>query len=242
MRIVALLSVVALLAVPASAEWKWDQLCPVSTYGTASWIDNDTPSDALSADDWLCGSSGPITEVYWTGWSAYGEDYIDHFRLTVWSDVPATPEDASHPGDMLWEYNVAGWDYVDPPECADANNEYHAVIPELDAFYQEAGTVYWLGIQGVMVDDGYGDAWYWHMKSQTEPTWGDDAALMSDSFEYAPWWNWGWPEVEPGTAPELYDGPLPEGWTSVDLSFRLVPEPSALLLVAFGLVVLRRRR
>ena len=117
-------------------------------------------------------------------------------------------------------------------------NEYF-VDMSADAFYQQENNIYWIGIQGVMVDDGYADAWYWHFRERQMPTWGDDAAFYSDYYAIPMWSNWGSP---PGYAdPDLYDGPLPPDWTSLDMSFRLVPEPVSLVLLGIGALLLRRR-
>ncbi|MBN2561578.1 MAG: PEP-CTERM sorting domain-containing protein [Phycisphaerae bacterium] len=227
---------------------KWDQLLPLDGYGGASWIDNDTPSDALTADDFLCTQTGYINDIEFNGWSYYGVSYLDSFRITFWTDVPATVDDASHPGTLLHECVVGpgepvGWHQVDP---VNDPNHFKINLPDDQWFYQE-GTeqdpiIYWIGIQGVMLDDGYFDAFYWNFRERHEATWGDDAAFASDYFSYAPWANWGF------TAgygdPDLYEGTLPSGWTSADMSFRLsgTPEPSTLGLLGLGSLALIRRR
>ncbi len=238
MRSLVVLAAVLAIAAPASAVYWWDQLCPTDDYGAASWIDYDTPSDALTADDFLCNAAGPITDIWWTGWSYYGEQYIQAFRISFWSDVPETPNDESHPGDLLWVYDVYDFQYVDPPECG-YGYEYYAHIEPDNAFWQEPGNIYWISIQGIMVTDGYFDAWYWHFYQRGLNHWGDDAAFYSNYFGYPPWYNWG---VDGTNNVNLYNGPFPAGWLySLDMSFRLAPEPASLLLLGLGVLTLRRR-
>lgn len=252
MRSIAVVVVAALLAGPVLADWdhpvKWDQLDPQDTFAGASWIDNDTPSDALTADDYLCTDPWWITDIEFYGFSYYGSQYINQFRIAFWSDVPATPNDASHPGDLLWEYYVdpaapgdplsIGWKEIEP-------SHFKIDLPQ-DHWFQQYGTpdnpiVYWISIQGVMVNDGFFDAFYWNFRERHTPTWGDDAAFTSGYFGYPPWSNWGSPTGY--LDPSLYDGPLPEGWTSLDMSFRLtgIPEPASLVLLGLGILALRRR-
>jgi len=263
MRVLAFIAVIGFVAAPVMADWphpvKWDQKYPKDTYGGASWIDNDTPSDALTADDWLCTVPLPVTDIEFDGWSSYGEEYIQGFRITFWSNVPDDPGiDESHPGDLLYDYYTEDWTVVIDPVYGDDN--YKINLPVEQWFYQE-GTptnpiVYWIGIQGVMVTDGYFDAWYWTFRLRGDPApWppgyeylNDDAAFMSDYFGYAPWNNWGWPAgtlADPSLGPDLYDGPFPVDWdASADMSFRLTyfPEPSSLFLLGLGALALVRRR
>lgn len=252
MRCCACIVAGVLLVAPALGDWahdvKWDQLLPTDAYGAASWIDHDTPSDALTADDFLCTEPWWITDIEFFGWSYYGSQYIDQFRITFWSDVPATPQDESHPGELLYDY------YVNPVTPGDplgigwqeiATNHFKINLPE-EAWFHQQGTpddpiIYWIGIQGVMVTDGFFDAFYWNFRDRYQPVWGDDAAFTSNYFGYPPWAHWGFP---PGYGdPGLYEGPLPPGWTSADMSFKLtgIPEPASLVLLALGLLALRRR-
>jgi len=106
------------MAAPALADWdhlvKWDQLDPGSGWGGASFVCYDTPNDAITADDFFCDGTLPIiTDIEFYGWSHYGSQYVDSFRITFRSDVPATPEDESHPGDLLWECQVPGQELAD---------------------------------------------------------------------------------------------------------------------------------
>lgn len=247
---------IAVCAFVANAQWndpvKWDQLSAgVDSYAAASWDDNDTPSDALSADDFLCTELGWITQIDWCGFSYYGEQYLDGFRISFWTDVPSNPNDQSHPGSLIYDRTFsmgAGAGYVNSAyNGATGFYDYSICLDELDWFLQQGSTsnpmVYWVSIQGLMVDDGFFDAWYWCFKNRSLPTWNDDAAFTSNYFGMPPWSNWG---VDPTGAVALYDGPLPAGWTSLDMGYRLyghpVPEPSAFVAAGIGALALLRRR
>jgi len=270
-KLVLMLAVLAMVASPAlasltaettvrppaaSRDWggeiKWDQMTPgIDTYGGHSTVDRDTPMTSTTADDFLCTETGPIADIHFAGWSYYGNSYINGFRITFWTDVPEDPGvDESHPGTLLYDYTVT--DLLPPDVTPGAtgwrdnlDGTFTINLPEDQWFTQEAGNIYWIGIQGDMVDDGYGDTFYWNFVDRTVATWGDDAAFESSYFGFAPWANWGWPDADPTTgAPDIYEGPFPAGWDkSADMAFALsTPEPATLALLGFGALALIRRR
>jgi hypothetical protein len=229
--------------------YKWQQMQALDTYGAASWIDLDTPSDAVTADDFLCDVTGPITDIEFAGWSTYGNQYIDKFRIQFWTDVPATPNDESHPGTLLYSYDVSPADAADPLKIGwqdRGDGTFKIDLPQENWFYQQGSAtnpiVYWISIQGLMVTDGYFDAFYWNFRDRNIPTWNDDAAFASDYFTTAPWSNWG---VDAAGAVNLYEGPFPTSFvSSLDMAFNLtgLPEPGSLALVVLGGLTLLRRR
>jgi hypothetical protein len=261
MRVSAVLVVAGLIVGPAFADWphvvKWDQtVYGLDDWAAASWIDYDTPSDALTADDYFCDGlieHNWITDLEFYGYSYYGNQYIDFFRVNFWTDVAASPDDESHPGDLLYSYDVGAADPEDPlkigwyqPDPTNDPYKFKIDLPEDQWFYQGPGEkVLWVSIQGVMATDGAFDAFYWFFQDRAFPVFGDDAAFWSDYFGYPPWWNWGFPSSDYAVGPDLYDGIFPPDWfNSADMAFRLtaIPEPMSVLILALGATALLRRR
>lgn len=132
--------------------WGWDEY---SVFGSPQWI---------VADDWLCDSALPVTNIHW--WGSYiGSDQIPPpasaphaYHIGIWTDVPAgmgTP--FSHPGIMRREWIVSRTDLNERPVACDFHPEhmsapdgcykYDFVIPAGDWFIQEpACNIYWVSI------------------------------------------------------------------------------------------------
>jgi hypothetical protein len=132
----------------------WDQL---SVYGVQ-----------LAADDWLCRTEAPVSDVHWwgsfLGWYHPWEPPMlpTAFHIGIWTDVPAdpaNPDSFSHPGVLLWEnwcpsyeMTFVGWDF-DPREVdgiaipPEATFEFTQILPREAWFWQEPGeNIYWLSI------------------------------------------------------------------------------------------------
>jgi len=253
MRYLVALSLFGLLAAPLLADWphpvKWDQLQPdPNGYGAASWINvADTGGICTSADDFPCTGAPEdqfITDIEFYGFSTYGSTYINKFRVQFWTDVPGTPNEVSKPGTLLYSYDVPKANAADPLKIGwyelETNSHFKIDLPR-DRWFDQGLTsrTLWISIQGLMVDDGYSDYFYWTFR-QYALHWNDDAAFDGGTAfpSYVPWWHWA---VNGG--PDLYDNLLPTGWTTVDLCYRLtgIPEPTSLLLIGLGALLLRRR-
>jgi len=257
--------VLGLVAGPGRADWpntmvKWDNhVEDVDDWAGASFINPDAgvtggPPEALSADDFMCTSSLPIIEIDFAGWCDTGSQRIESFRVTFWSDVPATVDDESHPGDLLYDELIAKADPADRLKLGWQDlgeNTFRINLREEQWFWQEGSptqpVTYWIGIQGMTAEDDYDDLFYWRFASRHVRTWGDDAAFTSEWFGNPGWWNWGFADpLDDELSPEVYDGPFPIDWVkSADMAFSLsVPEPTAIGLMAVGGlgVLLRRRR
>lgn len=217
---------------PAFSDWGhstlWDQLSAgADNSATASWADNDSPSDAQAADDFVCTQNSWITSIRFTGWSTYGDEFIDKFRVSFWSDVPATGSDASHPRTQLWTQDFSRADSNDPIKLGwypISDTDYMITVPLQNWFLAQGTsavpTVYWVSIQALMVTDGYEDSFYWQFKLRNVAGSSGDAAIESTSFNFAPWANWACPQGygDPGTP---YIGLRPSGSTGLDMAFAL---------------------
>ncbi len=121
----------------------------------------------IAADDWVCDSPNPVTDVHWWG-SFIGWNHVDpptaelpeQFHIAIWTDVPAgVDQPFSHPGQVLWEYWCAdytwefvGWDWDprNPQAGPEACYYFECVIPQSEWFLQEDGcNIYWTSISAV---------------------------------------------------------------------------------------------
>ena len=237
-------AVLVLLVVPAVADWqegepyKWYQPPDLTDTG----IDIYDVCPKILADDFLCTSPIPITDVhFWGSWKDDQVGRIELIYLSIHSNVPAgVDSDFSHPGELLWadefgpeEFEVVGpiespgedWLNTNTGEYLPDNHNlaWQINIPKVhDPFFQE-GTpdrpiIYWLDICVV----AEGGEWGW--KTSTEQR--IDDAVWSDSPD-GPWYPLKHPEMP----------------KSLDLAFVITPEPGTIsLLVLGGVAVLLRRR
>jgi V8-like Glu-specific endopeptidase len=119
----------------------------------------------IVADDWLCDSNKPVTDVHW--WGSYvgwietvpPVDGPQAFRIGVWTDVPANVDQPfSHPGTMIWEWvfdrsmvseRPVGCDFF-PDHPMDTCFRYDLVLPESLWFYQGPQCeIYWVSIAAI---------------------------------------------------------------------------------------------
>jgi hypothetical protein len=234
---------ISLIAPTALADWphevKWDQLQPDSLW--AAWSYVSPTYETIAADDFPCTETGWITDIEFDEHeSAYQPT---SFRISFWTDVPETPNEESHPGDLIVELPVDPADPNDPLGLGWKKigiHRYKINLPRDMWFEQEEGNIYWISIQGVL-SEGW---WAWRDRDRYEETWGDDAAYSETDLDG--WWHLGWIDEETGGE---YQGTLPDDWwKSTDLSFKLtgtpIPEPGAftLGLACVALSVLRLRK
>jgi len=159
----------------------------------------------LVADDWKCRHKTPVTAVVW--WGSYkGYEYEacscqqgpppvkpDYFLLSIWTDVPDPdpndPNNYSHPGEKIWEYEAQHYDevlvghdkhtgpvitiYPPPPAPHEAVFRYSVRLPEDKWFCQEdVNDIYWFSVVAVYQDQNeprYPWGWTNHKCSPWEP-------------------------------------------------------------------------
>jgi hypothetical protein len=225
--------------------YKWTQLPDTTSLG----LDVDSTTPGKLADDFWCDATGPITEVHiWGSWLGdilpYGDANAVTFTLRIYSDVPegAGP---SQPGEQLWDvtlgpgdftvqkYADALEDWYDPVSGGEYLSQNHSGVwlysfiapPDAcDLFYQEASTIYWLGIEASPQD---GEAVFGWKTSVNH--WNDDAVYDEP---ISSWLELRYP-----------DGHEYQG-QSIDLAFVVggIPEPATICLLGLGALSLLRKR
>ena len=141
-------------------------------------------NETLVADDWRCLRRTPVTAIVWFGsyigyaYEACGTYLMplpikpDHFKLTVWTDVPANPGDPnsySHPGSSIWQYVTSTYDEVfvgyDKYPHGEPNEpvfRYSVRLPEDKWFHQpDFNEVFWLSVQAVYDTHQPNYKWGW---------------------------------------------------------------------------------
>lgn len=250
LRLCALFGMLAPWPFAALADWpnddptKWVQY-PQITNG----LNVLATQPIVLADDFLCTTSGPITDIHI--WGSWRQDQIfpaPGFILSFWSDVPTNQSNPfSHPGTLLWQTNffpgtyiVSNWgptvneQFFDPVSTNILGPEFNLVQYNFDvdpafAFVQQESNVYWLAVTALGFDT---NQFLFGWKTSTNH-WNDDAVYL---------------DTEQGVWNELrYPLGHPQEFQSIDLAFALttVPEPGSLglfLVALMGVLAMRRRR
>ena len=181
----------------------------------------------ILADDFLCTDNGLINSIHiWGSWF-FDEMIPPPFEITIWSDNPQGPQGYSQPELLLWSrlfnpgeyteflYNQVpdGEWWYDPLQyivlpMADFNIwQYDFSIPDDEAFVQEQGTIYWLGIKVLGVPPDLGFGWKTSVNH-----WNDDAVWGLDGTT--------WNELR-------YPDDHPFHPFSIDFAFYIDCEPTA---------------
>ena len=155
-------------------------------------------SELYFADDFRCTATGTIDDIHF--WGSFRDDVLPPkgpdsliFEITIYSDIPATENGWSMPGNALWsgifhpgEYSVRrlenspeGW-YDPSKELYLPNNhkqayQYNFCIKECP-FIQKEGTIYWLSVRELRPDDAeYKFGW---KTTPLELRWNDAAIFF----------------------------------------------------------------
>lgn len=216
------------------------------------------------ADDWLCTSTGPVTDIHI--WGSYNQDIPlianpsnTNFSLVIYDNIPAGVGGAnySRPGQPLWSayvkptatriYATAQEQFFDPNLNAIVGTDtqvwqYNFLLPAATSFHQTAGNIYWLGVHHTFDLNGDGVVGI------------VDASILASRAPSAFGWKTSgvqhfeddavWTDVSTfGTAnPHVVPvGPWselhhPQGGESLDLAFVItgVPEPGTIVLLVIG--------
>lgn len=220
---------------------KWSQL-PDMIGGLDYSSETKVPS--IVAADFQCVDGRPICDVHFWGsyWipglptppdgSPNSDGYpnavmggIQQFVIKFWSDVPATGEYFSHPGDLLETVyaDVFNEVYYGATQAGKNVYQYNIDLLPNQWFRQVQGNIYWISVEAVLPDANR--QWGWH---ESKDEWNDDA---TQQFKGSPWYE------------------LVNNTYSVDMAFELttIPEPGSLVALASGLVaagtlMIRRKR
>jgi hypothetical protein len=233
-RLLVVVSVLA-LAATAAADWdpgqpsKWVQYPDLEPTG----IDVNTSLPYyLLADDFLCTTTGPITDIHiWGSWyqdllPEGGDPYGVNFTLSIHADIPAdeSPTGYSMPGDVLWTWTFTGpagefvareWaldideGWMEPPDYYEFPGDhvcwqYNFFVPEDAAFYQE-GTPENPIVYWLDVQAEPLDGTSWFGWKTSLDHWNDDAVwgVGSEPY-YGPWYDLHYPPGHP-YSPESID-------------------------------------
>jgi len=151
----------------------------------------------VCADDWRCSESGYVKDIhFWGSWKDDNEGTIVKFKIWIYSDIPADPNNPySKPGELLKYLEIRdftirgpyqgdqGW-YEPVQHYWISHNhqnyyQYNVFLDKEDWFEQERNTIYWLAISAVVIGD---EQWGWKSSSNH---WNDDAC-----WAYSGEWDW----------------------------------------------------
>jgi len=145
--------------------WGMDVLC------------TELGNSKIVADDFLLPTNSSLTGIdIWGSWLNDALDTNALFELRIWSDVAATNNTPSHPGQLLWSQifpqaepysigveasNVCSERFFDPVTNLIVGIDtkvyrYHFPIPTNLAFTAQANTTYWLSVSAFLTTNLFG--------------------------------------------------------------------------------------
>jgi len=237
MRLLAAAALAVLMAMPAAAQYKWGQAPDMSETGVNVECCENGDAPYVLADDFLCTTTGDLTQIcIWGSW-AHDEPPLDDptnvgFTLSIHSDIPdsLSPTGYSMPGECLWYHEFGPGEYtietlpgvykwwLSPGSgswfpCCYIVYKYCFTLDETWTFEQQ-GTeqepiVYWLDVQA---EPMYELDKYWGWLSSLDH-WNDDATWGAGGEPY----QGSWSEL-------IYPLDHPMAGESMDLAFEIEGE------------------
>lgn len=266
-RLLLVLLVVGVMTSSGWGDWnvgdpaKWVQLPDDTSLG----MDVMATSPKVLADDFLCTTPEPITDIHlWGSWfqdilptneNGIADPGLVEFRLSIHGDIPADPAGGapySRPAvPSLWEMRFLPGTFTVRPYLTGLLEGWYN--PNTGEYVPEGDTVMWQ--YNFLIDEALAfqqegttsnPIVYWldveafpvGVPGTAEPLFGWKTSLQH--------WNddavWG--DSPDGPWQELrYPSAHPLGGESIDLAFVITPEPvTAVLLGMGGLALLRKRR
>jgi len=209
---------------------KWEQLPDTHDTGVDIMACPDfAQSNRTLADDFVCNTTGPITDVHlWGSWVNDTKGTITKIHLSIHADIPAniTP---SHPGELLWQRDFYPGDFTEKLYINNTQYEWwwdpytntvyqhgdhtiwqlDVIIPPKNAFIQNGTAqnpvIYWLDVYVEATGGRFGWKTSWQH-------WNDDAVM------YTPGNNPPWHEL-------CYPIGHPYANQSIDMAFQITTSP-----------------
>jgi hypothetical protein len=149
---------------------EWPRHEDIESQGTS--VRGEESIGRIVADDWLCERDSPVIAAAWWGsYIGYGYEACrceqepepprpDYFLLRIWTNVPASRDVLSLPGEVVWEYRAFDYDEVlvgyDKNPDGEPNEpvfRYSVRLPDDVWFRPNARTgIYWFSVVAVYTD------------------------------------------------------------------------------------------
>ncbi|RLA99544.1 MAG: hypothetical protein DRG83_12855, partial [Deltaproteobacteria bacterium] len=190
---------------PPPTAVKWQQRPDMKHGINIVSVPNPDPPDLVSvADDWLCFTGSPVTDLHF--WGSYPElrasesgpidppNGVEAFRIRIYSDMPATPDSTSRPSVLLYEAWMPSSHFTEtyvvsiphPGGTYEHKFRYDLELPRI--FWQRRGRVYWLSIAAKQREN-FQYRWGWE---NSMDRWNDFAV----KGWYKDVYDWAWDVLE----------------------------------------------
>ena len=242
----------AMAAVPAAADWdpgdpaKWVQIPDLTTSG----MDVNATAPMTLADDFLCDTTGPITDIHL--WGSWKDDLLPAggagnviFHLSILASALISGGGANQvPGPVIWQQEFCPGEFAFRPYAENLQEGWYD--PDTGGYIWPGDTVCWqynFTVPDTNPCTQQGDAAVpatYYLAVSATPC--DPAAQFGWKTAVTPV-NGRLSAAEPPDLPiEMFypDGPLENA--AFDLAFVIAPEPVSASILGLGAMALLRRR